>query len=214
MTERSVSRERQGAVPQRRISNLTPDRILQFIDKEIAAESEGDTCWAPTPFTLLQGQAPRAHEGRRRHLLLPDISSFNLQHQRLNVVVGDSLDVTIAHLEEEWGRQHGHYSRGKQEAPTAPVRGGGKKIAGGPICVHLAPLVLDIAVPKALITTLECQDSKQEFTAQHAARTPSARLPSIKICYSERRRLKPPVRGSHKHTEKCQSKIKLEWDKG
>lgn len=52
----------------------------------------------------------------------------------------------------------------------------GKKIPGGPIYVHLAPIVLDIAVSKALITTPECQDSKQEFMGQHAAQTLSTRL--------------------------------------
>lgn len=61
----------------------------------------------------------------------------------------------------------------------------GKKIPGGPIYVHLAPVVLDIAVSKALITAPECQDSKQEFMAQHAAQTASAKLQSIKIRCSE-----------------------------
>lgn len=63
MTESSTStsRERHDTVPQRGISDPTPDHILQFIDKEIAVESEGDVCWAPTSFTLRQGQAPKAH---------------------------------------------------------------------------------------------------------------------------------------------------------
>lgn len=61
----------------------------------------------------------------------------------------------------------------------------GKKIPGGPIYVCLAPIVLDITVSKALIAAPESQDSKQEFMAQHAAQTPSARLRFIKICYSE-----------------------------
>lgn len=48
-------------MPHRGISDLTPDHILQLIDKEIAVESEGDVCWALTSFTLRQGQAPKAH---------------------------------------------------------------------------------------------------------------------------------------------------------
>lgn len=99
-------------MPQRGSNDLTPDHILPFTDKEIAVESEGVVYRTLTSLTLLQGQATRAHEGRRRSLLLPDISSFNLQHQRLNVIVGDPLDVAVAHL-EEWGRQHGCYLREK-----------------------------------------------------------------------------------------------------
>lgn len=98
-------------MPQRGSNDLTPDHILQFTDKEIALESEGVVCWTLPSLTLLQGQATRAQEGRRS-LLLPDISSFNLQHQGLNVIVGDSLDVAVAHL-EEWGRQHRCYLRQK-----------------------------------------------------------------------------------------------------
>lgn len=72
----------------------------------------------------------------------------------------------------------------KETTPTAPLREG-EKIPGGPIYICLAPIVLDIAVSKALITTPECPDSKQEFMAQHAAWTQSARLQFIKIRYSE-----------------------------
>lgn len=75
-----------------------------------------------------------------------------------------------------------------------------KKTPGGPVYIHLAPTLLDLAVSKALITAPECQDFKQEFMAQHVARTPNARLPSIKIHYSEHKGLKPHVRGPNKQT--------------
>lgn len=71
------------------------------------------------------------------------------------------------------------------------------KTPGGPIYIHLAPTLLDLAVSKALITAPECQ---QELMAQHVAHTPSARFPSTKIHCSEHKGLKPLVRGPNKQT--------------
>lgn len=47
---------------------------------------------------------------------LPDIGSFDLQHQRLDIVVSDSFDMTIAHLEEKKEREHFITHEGEKKA--------------------------------------------------------------------------------------------------